>query len=42
MSDVKDILEIEQTSAGAPTKESIVAGTKVKLIVYDFISVSVE
>ena len=30
MSDVKDILEIEQASIGAPNKEAIVAGNKVK------------
>jgi hypothetical protein len=30
MSDVKDILEIEQASTGTPTKEAIVAGNKVK------------
>lgn len=29
MSDVKDILEIEQASTGTPTKEAIVAGNKV-------------
>lgn len=31
MSDIKDILEIEQASTGAPSKEAIVGGNKVNL-----------